>query len=90
MKGISIVETAVLQTLIERIEELQSVVLNQMPDRYLSSKEAAAIIGFSEQWICNNKKYIGFSTIGTSIRFRLSDITKYMEGNYFKMENKRR
>lgn len=90
MQGVTLVDTAVLQNLIDKVGEMQELVMNQKPDRYVSSKEAAVIMGFSEVWVCKNKALIGFSTIGTAIRFKLSDIEKFMADNYFKIQTKRR
>ncbi|MEO6522189.1 MAG: helix-turn-helix domain-containing protein [Mucilaginibacter sp.] len=90
MEGISLVETSTLETLISEVRGLRDTVLSGKPDRYLSSSDAAAMMGFSEVWICNNKQHIGYSTIGKSIRFKVRDIEAYMEANYFKIQSKRK
>lgn len=89
MEGVSLVETATLNQLISEVRLLAAKV-NTDNNKYLSSAEAAEMMGFSEVWICNNKQNIGYSTIGKSIRFKVKDIEAYMEANYFKTKSPRR
>ena len=96
MNGVTLFETPAVLELIEKIAQLSERVeamhqeLKTMAEiKFLNSKEAAEMMGFSEVWICNNKQHIGYSNIGKSIRFKVSDIEAYMEQNYFKTKRRK-
>jgi hypothetical protein len=94
MNGVTLFETPAILELIQKItilnERVEAMHL-ELRDRnkYLNSKEAAGMMGFSEVWICNNKQHIGYSNIRKSIRFKVSDIEAYMEQNYFKTKRRK-
>lgn len=96
MNGVSIVETATLERLIDKVEELKSTVtdtLSQLADTkkpYLSAQEVMELTGFGKTWLNANKQDIGFSTVGGALRFKRKDVEEYMNQNYFKAKATRR
>lgn len=95
MQGVSIVETATLVALINKVENLEGMVsstLNQLKDKskpYLSTAEVMLLTGFSKNWVLLNKDKIGFSKLGKDLIFKRSDVADYIEQNYFKIKTKR-
>ncbi|TBO35946.1 helix-turn-helix domain-containing protein [Pedobacter kyonggii] len=91
MEGVSIVETAVLKELINKIENLEvmvSATLNQLKDSrkpYLSTEEVRDMTGFGKNWVQLNKNKIGFSKPGKELIFKRSDVDEFMSKNYFKI-----
>jgi ATP-dependent protease ClpP protease subunit len=53
-------------------------------DRWLSPKEAADYTGFNQAWIKARSAKIGAFQDGKGLRFKQSDIDKYMQANSFK------
>lgn len=94
MEGVSIVETAVLKQLIDKIENLEHMVssaLNQLKDfqkPYLSAEDVREMTGFSKNWIQLNKNKIGFSKPGKELIFKRKDVEEFLEQNYFKLPKK--
>jgi len=56
---------------------------------YLTVAEVAELTGFSKGWVNEHKSDIGFSSIGSSLRFKRKDVDEFMEENYFKIPKKR-
>jgi len=52
----------------------------ELQDRLLKRREAAKIIGFSESYLEKCPDGIPYVRIGRSIRYRLSDLQKIVEG----------
>jgi excisionase family DNA binding protein len=92
MEGISLVETKVLQALIDKVDAIQGYVekVTSKDNPYMTIEETAQTMGFTKVWVINNKHDIGFSSIGRSIRFKRKDVEAYMEQNYFKSKSPRR
>lgn len=53
-------------------------------DRWLSPKEAAEYTGFKQAWIKQRSAKIGAFQDGMGLRYKRSDIDKYMKENSFK------
>lgn len=95
MQGVSIVETATLQALIFKVENLEGMVrstlaeLKEAKKPYMTSQELMELTGFTKTWVNDNKAKIGYSTIGTHLRFKRADVEAYIEQNYFKLKTKK-
>jgi hypothetical protein len=96
MEGISLVETQTMQALIAEVKDMKAVVVTALAELasskkpYLTAQEVMEITGFGHNWLHQHKQDIGYSTIGTSIRFKRKDVEAYMEANYFKSKAPRR
>jgi hypothetical protein len=96
MDGISLVETATLQSLITEVKDMRLVVISALQELaeakkpYLSAQEVMKLTGFSLDWVNDHKQDIGYSNIGRTIRFKRKDVEAYMETNYFKSKAPRR
>ncbi|RQO66806.1 hypothetical protein DBR40_21895 [Pedobacter sp. KBW01] len=90
MQGVSIVETATLQALIFKVENLQETVMQTLADineakkPYLTLKEAGVLLNKSEKWMHTNKHEIGCSKTGGDWTFKRKDIEAYINQSYFK------
>lgn len=73
---------------IEETRKLMQVMFDTMndaaSDRWLSPKEAAEYVGFKPAWIKARSAKIGASQDGCGLRFKRSDIDKYMQKHSFK------
>jgi sugar-specific transcriptional regulator TrmB len=96
MDGVSIIETAILQELINKIEKFSERVeaihqeLNDAKKPYLTAHEVSAIIGYTLRWLNDNKQHIGFSMVGGQLRFKRKDVDSYMSQQYFKTKQPKR
>lgn len=94
MEGVSIVETAVLKQLIDKIENLEGMVtstlteLKESKKPYLSTEEVMLLTGFKKNWVLLNKAKIGFSKLGKDLIFKRTDVEEFINQNYFKLKNK--
>jgi len=95
MEGVSIVDTAALTALINKVENLEHMVsttLSQLKEStkpYLSTAEVMLLTGFGKNWVLLNKEKIGFSKLGKDLIFKRKDVDQYIEQNYFKLHNSR-
>jgi hypothetical protein len=96
MEGVTILETKVLQELIDKIIKLSESVeairqeLDGTRKTYLTLKEASAFIGFSTAWVNEHKFDIGCSTVGGQVRFKRKDVDWFMQQEYYKSKTPRR
>jgi hypothetical protein len=90
MEGISLVETASLQALITSIEDMKMTVVSTMEELknakkdYLTVREVMEITGFTKQWVTNYKQNIGFTCVGSHLRFKRQDVEDFMNRFYVK------
>lgn len=90
MQGVSIVETAVLQALIFKVEALEDKVMSTLEEiqeakkPYLTLKEAGVLLNKSEKWMHTNKHEIGCSRTGGDWLFQRKHIINYINQSYFK------
>jgi len=96
MEGITIIETAAFQELLSKIESMTKVIeivdqeLKGALKPYLTVAEVASLTGFGKSWVMDHKSEIGYSTIGSSLRFKRKDVDEFMEERYFKNKSPRR
>ena len=94
MEGISIIETATLKDLIFQLQDLKqtvSVALSDLKEKskpYITSQELMDLTGFGKTWVNDNKALIGFTTVGSHLRFKRKDVEEYIEKNYYKLKTK--
>ena len=90
MEGVSIIETAALQQLMESIEDLKHTVmstiaeLKQTKSPYMTAQELMEFTKFKKDWVNDNKQLIGYRMVSGQLRFKRSDVIEFMEQNYFK------
>ncbi|SFS58685.1 helix-turn-helix domain-containing protein [Mucilaginibacter polytrichastri] len=96
MEGITIIETAIFNRLIDKVDALEEFVtktateLSEAKNPYLKVKEAMKLTGFSKTWLMSNKEAIGYASVGGCLIFKRKDLEAYMEANYFKTKSPRR
>lgn len=85
------VESGAWKSLIADLEETRKLIQamfdkmsDAAADRWLSPKEAAEYVGFKPAWIKARSHKIGAFKDGCGLRFKRSDIDKYMQKNSFK------
>lgn len=94
--GMTLVDTATLQTLISQVKELQTTVMTTVAELkdakkpWLTAQDVMDMTGFGKTWVNDNKQDIGFSTIGNCLRFKRKDVEEYIESNYFKSKSQKR
>jgi hypothetical protein len=94
MKGISLVETKILQALIFSVEDMKMTVISTLAELkdtkkpYLTAQDVMELTGFGKTWVTENKQDIGFTTVGGCLRFKRKDVEEYMNQNYFKAKKK--
>ncbi|MBB2148837.1 helix-turn-helix domain-containing protein [Pedobacter gandavensis] len=95
MKGVSIVETELLESLIWTIGDLKNTVQNtvaelkQLKEPYLTTQEVMAITKFGEKWVQDNKDKIGFTLKGGKLIFKRKDVEAFMDEDYFQAQKPR-
>ena len=95
MKGLTIIETEILEELISEIKSLRSTVLETISELkdarspYMTSQEVMEMIKFEKDWLSANKHKIGSSTVGGQLRFKRKDVEAYIEANYFKVKQRK-
>jgi len=53
-------------------------------DRWLTPKEVAAYVGFTTAWVKERSAIIGASQDSRGLRYKKSDVEKFMQSRYFK------
>lgn len=90
MNGVTLFETPAVLELIQKITQLSERVeamhldLKDSRKPYLSTQEVMEITGFGKTWLNDNKRDIGYSTVGGHLRFKRKDLEEYMSSNYYK------
>lgn len=73
---------------IEETRKLTQAMFDKMSDavqdRWLSPRDAAEYTGFKQSWIKARSAKIGAFQDGMGLRYKRSDIDKYMQKNSFK------
>lgn len=96
MNGVSIIETATLERLINKLDNMESVFtstiaqLKSTKKPYYTAQEVMEVTGFGKTWLNDNKQYIGFSNVGGCLRFKREDVEEFMNTNYFKAKSNHR
>lgn len=55
-------------------------------DKWMSMEEVVEYTGFSRTWVMHRKNKIGCFSDGKGLRFKKSNVDKYMEANSFKVK----
>lgn len=94
MKGVTIVETEVLENLVHNVTEMHNLFkstvialkdeLKEAKKPWMTSKEVCEYLGKGSTWVDMNKEEIGFAKAGGEIRFRRKDVEAYLESRYFR------
>lgn len=66
------------------VEVMFAKMSDNASDKWLSPKEAAEYVGFKPAWIKARSAKIGASQDGCGLRYKRSNLDKYMESNSFK------
>lgn len=76
-----------IRHLLEENKRTTAHVLKQLAeaktDTWLSPEEAAAHVGFNPRWVKDRADKIGAFQDGKGLRFKKSNLDKYMEANSF-------
>ena len=92
MEGVSIIETAVLQEVINKINSLENYIskavdeLEQTKKPYLTVKELMSWTGWTRDWITDNKQNIGYSKIAGLLMFKRKDVEEFIQQGYHKVK----
>lgn len=89
MDGVSLVETKVLNMLIDRIESLESSVIEQIERHtkpYLTTKDVCDMLNKSENWVLLHKNELGSSKRSGTLLFKRKDVEEYIEEGYFRIK----
>ncbi|MDP3561696.1 MAG: helix-turn-helix domain-containing protein [Legionellaceae bacterium] len=92
MNGVSIVETSLLEDLINKVERLDGYVRtvekerNELKKPLMSVKEVCEYLGKGSTWLDIHKAEIGFTKAGGEIRFKRKDVEAYLEAGYYKKQ----
>lgn len=95
MNGVTIIETETLNELFTRLTNLEKTVtetiseLKEAKKPYLNSEEVMELVGMGKSWLNENKAKIGYSTLGSHLRFKRKDVEEFIEANYFKIQVKK-
>lgn len=66
------------------IKYIQKSESNRDKDRWLTPKEVAAYVGFTTAWVKERSAIIGASQDSRGLRYKKSDVEKFMQSRYFK------
>lgn len=94
MEGITLIETASLQKLFDKLETMSEQFnqvtqeLRELKKPYLTAQDLMEITGFSKTWVNNNKQLVGYSMVGGCLRFKRADVMEFMESGYYKAKRK--
>lgn len=90
MEGVTIVETGTLERLINRIDMLESKVvetikeLKEVTKPYLNTKEVCEMLNKSENWVLLHRHDLGSSKRTGTLLFKRKAIEEYIDSDYFK------
>lgn len=88
--NVAIVDNALLERLISKIENLEQMVISQLEEiseakkPYLTLEETGRLLNMSEKWMHTNKHEIGCSKTGGKWLFQRKHIREYIEQDFFK------
>lgn len=87
---VAIIDNQLIENLISKINSLDAYV-NELKTEvevkskpYLSTQDIMELTGFSSKWVIDNKSKIGYTEIGSQLRFKRKDVEQFMEQNYIK------
>lgn len=87
---VAIIDNQLIENLISKINSLDAYV-NELKTEvevkskpYLSTQDLMELTGFSSKWVIDNKSKIGYTEIGSQLRFKRKDVERFIEQNYIK------
>jgi hypothetical protein len=92
MEGITILETAAFQLLIDAIKRSNELIAEltstkNVDDKYLCVEEVTQYIGFGKTWLFERQEDIGYYQDGKDKRFKKTDIDAYMAKYFIKSKH---
>lgn len=93
MTGITLIETPVLEALINGVKKSNDLLTQiasaaKVEDNYLSIDEASQYLGFGKSWISERQEEIGYYQDGKDRRFKRADLDAYMANHFIKRKTK--
>lgn len=90
MDGVTLIETAAFNKLLDKVDKLESFIQEVVRERNLllkplmTVKEVCEYLDKGSTWIDQNKTKIGYTKVGGEIRFRRKDVEDYLASGYFR------
>lgn len=94
MNGLTIIESDVIDTLIQKIEDMSlkidriSQELIDLKNPYLNTKQVVSMLDKSENWVLLHKNELGVSKSTGSLLFKRKDIMDFIDEGYYRTPNK--